>query len=74
MKKITTVLAIVFLSIVANAQLKKDGTPDMRYKANKEMYGNSGSSYSTPSYSTPSYSTPQYEQPKPKHQILCRPV
>jgi hypothetical protein len=30
-----------------NAQLKKDGTPDMRYKANKQVYGNS--SYSTPS-------------------------
>lgn len=41
-----------------NAQTKKDGTPDMRYKANKEMYGTP--SYSTPSYSTskPSYSTP----------------
>src|SRR5690606_7498538 len=23
-----------------NAQLKKDGTPDMRYKANKQVYGN----------------------------------
>lgn len=44
----------------ANAQLKKDGTPDMRYKANKEMYG---SGYSAPSYSKPSYSTPSYSQP-----------
>ena len=37
----------------------------MRYKANKQAYGNS---YSTPSYSTPksnnnSYSTPQYSAP-----------
>jgi len=44
-----------------SAQTKKDGTPDKRYKVNKEMYGNS---YSTPSYSTPTYSTPSYTQPK----------
>ena len=44
-------------AFAANAQTKRDGTPDMRYRANKETYGNS---YSTPapSYSTPSYSTP----------------
>jgi hypothetical protein len=41
-------------------QYKKDGTPDMRYKANKQTYG---SSYSTPSYSTPNYSTPNYSTP-----------
>lgn len=51
MKK--TFLALAFLtllSISVSAQTKKDGTPDMRYKANKETYGNS---YSTPNYSAP---------------------
>lgn len=44
-------LIILFFSFNVNAQLKKDGTPDMRYKANKELYGNS---YSTPNYNTSS--------------------
>lgn len=51
MKK--TFLALAFLtllSISVSAQTKKDGTPDMRYKLNKQTYGNS---YSTPSYSAP---------------------
>jgi hypothetical protein len=52
---------MALLSLGANAQTKKDGTPDMRYKANKETYGNS---YSTPSYSTPKSSTPTYSEPK----------
>lgn len=67
MKKLfflTVMLAIIALSV--NAQTKKDGTPDMRYNANKELYGNSYStpSYSTPNYSTPSYSSPSFSQPK----------
>ena len=41
---IITVLTLFSLSV--SAQTKKDGTPDMRYKANKQ-------SYSTPSYSAP---------------------
>lgn len=60
MKKLfflTVMLTITALGV--NAQTKKDGTPDMRYKVNKEMYGNS---YSTPSYSTPSYSQPKQER------------
>ncbi len=62
MKKSFFILAIMaLLSLGANAQTKKDGTPDMRYKANKETYGNS---YSTPSYSTPKTSTPTYSEPK----------
>ena len=47
MKK--TILTLIFLVLFvfnSNAQYKKDGTPDMRYKANKSTYGNS---YSTPS-------------------------
>jgi hypothetical protein len=60
MKKLfflTAILTVTALSV--NAQTKKDGTPDMRYKANKEMYGNG---YSTPSYSAPSYSQPKQER------------
>jgi len=62
MKKSFLILAIMaLLSLGANAQTKKDGTPDMRYNANKETYGNS---YSTPSYSTPRSSTPTYSEPR----------
>ncbi|HOM04644.1 MAG TPA: hypothetical protein PLU67_04015 [Candidatus Kapabacteria bacterium] len=63
--------ATLLLSLSVSAQTKKDGTPDMRYKANKQTYGTTYStpSYSTPSYSTPksttpSYSTPSYSTPK----------
>lgn len=41
---------LTLISICAFAQTKKDGSPDMRYKANKQ-------SYSTPSYSAPKTST-----------------
>ena len=34
---------------LANAQLKRDGTPDMRYNSNRQVSGNS---YSVPSYGT----------------------
>lgn len=56
MKKIIFLTAILaMITIGANAQNKKDGTPDMRYKANREAYGNSY-------YSTPSYSEPKQER------------
>lgn len=61
MKQLLTLFAFALLSFSANAQLKRDGTPDMRYKANKETYGNS---YSAPSYSTPSNSNSSYSTPK----------
>jgi hypothetical protein len=38
----------------ATAQYKKDGTPDMRYNANKQAYGNS---YTTPAYNNVNPST-----------------
>ncbi|MCB0729366.1 MAG: hypothetical protein KDD00_18025, partial [Ignavibacteriae bacterium] len=65
-KLIFSVAFTLFCVFGVKAQTKKDGTPDMRYKANKETYGNS---YSSPSYSTPksnnsSYSTPSYSTPK----------
>ncbi len=47
MKKIFLLFSLFTLfSLSAMAQTKKDGTPDMRYKANRQ-------SYSTPSYSAP---------------------
>lgn len=53
MKKLRLMFALLFLgTAIANAQLKKDGTPDMRYKANKQNYG--GSTYSAP---TSNYNT-----------------
>lgn len=67
MKKLLFIFATMMLiALGVNAQTKKDGTPDMRYKANKEAYGSGYStpSYSTPSYSTPSYSTPSYSEPQ----------
>ncbi len=55
MKKHFFLMAILAMSAIASkAQLKKDGTPDMRYNSNKQTYGNS--------YSTPSYSQPKQER------------
>lgn len=42
-KQILLSVFALFVAVYSNAQTKKDGTPDMRYKANQ-------SSYSTPSY------------------------
>lgn len=72
MKKLFFLTALLTIKAFGvSAQTKKDGTPDMRYKVNKEMYGNtystpsySNPTYSTPNYSTPTYSTPSYTQPK----------
>lgn len=53
MKKSLFILTILALfSFSVSAQTKKDGTPDMRYKANKQTY-------SSPSYSAPKTSTPR---------------
>ena len=43
---LTVTLALTLGAL--NAQTKKDGTPDMRYKANKDLY-------SSPSISEPNY-------------------
>ncbi len=56
-KTVFVTILLVMFALTSNAQYKKDGTPDMRYKANKQMYGNT---YSTPNYKTSSYSTPSY--------------
>ena len=50
MKILGLLVVLLFANAVAMAQYKKDGTPDMRYNANRQAYGNG---YSTPSYSTP---------------------
>lgn len=59
-KVIFTIGMMLFCATSVSAQTKKDGTPDMRYKANKQTYGNS---YSTPTYSSPTYSKPTYSTP-----------
>lgn len=59
MKKSLLFLTIMTMFILsANAQTKKDGTPDMRYSSNKQNSSTSSSSYSTPNsnYSRPVYS------------------
>jgi hypothetical protein len=48
---ILTLLLMISMSSVW-AQLKKDGTPDMRYKANKAIYGTPSSYTPSPSYYT----------------------
>lgn len=61
MKKVILLPVMLFISSIMYSQvhLKKDGTPDMRYKENKQIYGNYN--YQTP---TQSYSIPTHEQPK----------
>lgn len=54
MKKLLLLVIMLGMSIITFGQTKKDGTPDMRYKANKETYGSS-------------YSSPYYESPKKKN-------
>ncbi len=51
MKNLILLTGLLLASSCAMAQFKKDGTPDMRYSGNKQMYGNS---YSTPSYGSTS--------------------
>jgi hypothetical protein len=51
-----TMLTGFFFS--ANAQFKKDGTPDMRFSANKQTYG---SSYSAPTYNTNTNTEVRYQ-------------
>ncbi len=58
MKKTLLFAIIALLCYSANAQTKKDGTPDMRYSANKAAYSAPVQTYSAPS--TSSYSAPVY--------------
>ena len=62
MGKIFLLILITGISLTIKAQhFKKDGTPDMRYKENKESYGNY---YQTPSNSNYYNSSPQFSQPQ----------
>lgn len=45
MKKVLVTIALLVVSLSGFSQTKKDGTPDMRYSANKQAYG---SSYTAP--------------------------
>jgi hypothetical protein len=57
---IIALIAMFGFTFSANAQtrVKKDGTPDMRYKENKQVYGQ-------PTYKEPkqTYTQPTYNQP-----------
>lgn len=46
-KYLLFLISILFLNLVNGQHLKKDGTPDMRYKENKALY--------SPNYSSPNY-------------------
>lgn len=48
---------MISLNAYGQTHYKKDGTPDMRYKENKEMYGNG---YQNNSFSNQSYQSPTY--------------
>lgn len=50
MKKISLLFVTMLISSFAMAQYKKDGTPDMRYRQNRQAYSNT---YSTPAYNAP---------------------
>jgi hypothetical protein len=67
MKQLIVGLIVMFgFTFSVKAQhYNKNGTPDMRYKENKQIYGNSYSqpNYSQPNYSAPTYSQPTYSQP-----------
>jgi hypothetical protein len=66
MKKLFLLIAaLTVFALDSSAQTKKDGTPDMRYRANKEAYGNT---YSTPAQS---YSAPvqTYSAPAPTYSV-----
>jgi len=58
-KKILVLIIYLILSIgfIDAQHLKKDGTPDMRYKENKSNYY---PTYHTTPYSQPSYNKPSY--------------
>lgn len=55
MKRIFLSIALTCMSLVVSAQLKKDGTPDMRYNTNKATYG---VGYTTPAYGSYQQTTP----------------
>jgi hypothetical protein len=70
MKKIFATIALAVVSLATYAQTNLNGTPDMRFKSNQQLYGNAStrdaffpSSSYTPSYSIPSNNEPSYSMP-----------
>ena len=62
MKKLVLACLIMLgFAFGANAQNKKDGTPDLRYKANKSVYGGSINSNPSSVYSTGTNSDIRYQ-------------
>lgn len=57
----TALFFVIFLlafSVLSFGQYKKDGTPDMRYKSNKQSYGNTNQS----NYNSNTNSSVRYQQ------------
>jgi hypothetical protein len=70
MKKIFETIALAVVSLASFAQTNLNGTPDMRFKVNQQLYGTAStrdaffpSSAYTPSYSIPSNNEPSYSMP-----------
>ena len=68
------IAAMTLLALFATAQTKKNGTPDMRYSANKQVYGNTYSSpvpASSPSnsFSQPSSGPDTYPNSSPSRPV-----
>jgi len=55
MRKLFTISLLLICGLSLSAQLKKDGTPDMRYKANRQSVGISTPSKSDYNFTVPSY-------------------
>lgn len=53
--KLFSLTAIFLFALGANAQTKKDGTPDMRFKENKQTYSDT---YSAPAQQTTTQTIP----------------
>jgi hypothetical protein len=58
-KSILTAGILMIMGFTAQAQYKKDGTPDMRYRENKETYQNNYNNNNNNYYSAPK-ETPSY--------------
>lgn len=58
-KTLLTAGLLIIIGISAQAQYKKDGTPDMRYRENKETYQNNFNNNNNFYYSAPKESAPK---------------
>lgn len=60
MRRFFVISLLLICGLSLSAQLKKDGTPDMRYKANRQSAG-----ISTPSKSDYNFTVPSYNYSAP---------